>query len=110
LPRNNCRDPFYPYGDYDLLEVYREAVRIAHLDHPFGEWPQSVGPLPATALGVPQHGHIRVGADADLILFRARSMTELLARPQSDRVILRNGRAIDASAPDYRELDHLLAQ
>jgi hypothetical protein len=25
-------------------------------------------------------------------------------------VILRNGRAIDASAPDYRELDHLLVQ
>jgi cytosine/creatinine deaminase len=107
---DNCRDPFYPYGDYDLLEVYREAVRIAHLDHPFDEWPQSVGPIPAAALGVPQYGHIRVGADADLILFRARSMTELLARPQSDRVILRNGRAIDASAPDYHELDHLLAQ
>jgi cytosine deaminase len=107
---DNCRDPFYAYGDYDLLEVYREAVRIAHLDHPFGDWVRSVGPIPAAALGVPQHGHVRVGADADLILFRARSMTELLARPQSDRVILRNGRAIDASPPDYRELDQLLAQ
>jgi cytosine/creatinine deaminase len=104
---DNCRDPFYAYGDYDLLEVYREAVRIAHLDHPFGEWPQAVGPVPATALGVPQHGHIRVGADADLILFRARSITELLARPQSDRAILRNGQMIDAAPPDYRELDRL---
>ena len=50
---DNCRDPFYAYGDHDLLEVYREAVRIAHLDHPFGEWPQAVGPVPAAALGVP---------------------------------------------------------
>jgi cytosine deaminase len=107
---DNCRDPFHAYGDYDMLEVYREAVRIAHLDRPFGEWPRSVGPIPAMALGLPQHGQIRVGADADLMLFRARSMTELLARPQSDRVILRNGRAIDAAPPDYRELDRLLAQ
>jgi len=34
---DNCRDPFYAYGDYDMLEVYREAVRIAQLDHPFGD-------------------------------------------------------------------------
>lgn len=40
---DNCRDPFYAYGDYDLIEVYREAVRIAQLDHPFGHWPRSVG-------------------------------------------------------------------
>jgi cytosine deaminase len=107
---DNCRDPFFAYGDYDLIEVYREAVRIAHLDHPFGEWPQSVGPIPAGALGLPQHGSIRIGAQADLILFRARSMTELLARPQSDRVILRDGRVIEAVSPDYRELDRLLVQ
>jgi len=107
---DNCRDPFFAYGDYDLVEVYREAVRIAHLDHPFGEWPQSVGPTPATALGLSQHGSIRTGASADLILFRARSMTELLARPQSDRVILRNGQVIEASPPDYRELDPVLVR
>src|SRR5215469_12586191 len=51
---DNCRDPFHAYGDYDMIEVYREAVRIAHLDHPFGEWPRSVGPTPALALGLPQ--------------------------------------------------------
>jgi len=107
---DNCRDPFFAYGDYDLIEVYREAVRIAHLDHPFGEWPQSVGPIPAAALGLPQHGSICVGAQADLILFRARSMTELLARPQSDRVVLRNGLVLEAAPPDYRELDRLLVQ
>jgi cytosine deaminase len=27
----NCRDPFYAYGDYDMMEVYREAVRVAQL-------------------------------------------------------------------------------
>ena len=35
---DNTRDPFYAYGDLDMLEVFREAVRIIHLDHPIGAW------------------------------------------------------------------------
>ena len=46
-------------------------------------------------------------AAADLILFRARFMTELLSRPQSDRIVLRAGRVLQAEAPDWRELDPL---
>ncbi|MEX0852366.1 MAG: cytosine deaminase, partial [Bauldia sp.] len=49
-----------------------------------------------------------VGAPADLVLFRARSFTELLARPQADRTVLRSGKAIDRRLPDYRELDDLM--
>src|SRR3954469_10808676 len=30
---DNARDPFYAYGDLDMLEVYREATRILHFDH-----------------------------------------------------------------------------
>jgi cytosine deaminase len=102
---DNCRDPFYAYGDYDMLEVYREAVRIAQLDHPFGDWVASVAAVPAGACGFAGRGRIAVGAAADLVLFRARGMTELLARPQSDRVVLRGGRVSDAVVPDFRELD-----
>jgi cytosine deaminase len=102
---DNCRDPFYAYGDYDMMEVYREAVRIAQLDHPFGGWPASVTATPATACGFADRGRIAVGAPADLVLFRARSMNELLARPQADRVILRDGKVLAASLPDFRELD-----
>ena len=32
-------------------------------------------------------------------------MNELLARPQSDRIILRDGKRSDAALPDFRELD-----
>jgi cytosine deaminase len=32
-------------------------------------------------------------------------MTELLSRPQSDRIVLRDGRVLDATAPHWRELD-----
>jgi cytosine deaminase len=88
--------------------VYREAVRIAHLDHPYGTWTASVNATPAASCGFRESSRIAVGAHADLVLFRARSMTELLARPQSDRVILRRGKPLDAPLPDFREMDAVL--
>jgi cytosine/creatinine deaminase len=109
LASDNCRDPFHAWGDHDMLEVFREAVRIAHLDRPLGAWPQAVSRTPATVMGLPEAGVIRVGAPADLLLFRARSGGELLSRPQSDRIVLRAGREIDTTPPDYRELDEALA-
>jgi cytosine deaminase len=35
---DNTRDPFYAYGDMDMLEVMREATRIGHLDHSRTDW------------------------------------------------------------------------
>jgi cytosine deaminase len=90
------------------MEVYREAVRIAQLDHPFGAWTASVAATPAAACGFTDRGRIAVGAPADLVLFRARSMNELLARPQADRAILRGGKVLAASLPDFRELDPIV--
>lgn len=101
---DNTRDGFHAYGDLDMLEVYREATRILHLDHPFGDWPRAVTAEPAAAMGI-EAGRLRVGAPADLVLFPARHMTELLSRPQSDRLVLRGGRVSDAALPDWRELD-----
>jgi cytosine/creatinine deaminase len=107
---DNCRDPFYGYGDHDMLEVFREAARIAHLDRPVGSWPTAVTRTPAAIMGPGSRGQLGVGAPADLVLFNARSYSELLSRPQSDRLVLRAGKAIDTTLPDYRELDHLMAR
>lgn len=104
---DNCRDPYFAFGDLDMLEVFREAVRIAHLDVDVAAWPAAVTRTPADVMGLPERGIIRVGAPADLVLFRGRGMSELLARPQSDRIVLRGGRRIEAVLPDYRELDPL---
>ena len=109
IASDNCRDPFHAFGDHDMLEVFREAVRVVHLDRPLGVWPRAVSRTPAAIMGLPEAGVIRVGAPADLLLFRARSDTELLSRPQSDRIVLRAGREIDTTPPDYRELDEALA-
>jgi cytosine deaminase len=102
---DNTRDPFYAYGDLDMVEVFREATRILHLDHPFGDWHRAFAANPARAMGLTGRGTIAAGQPADLILFSARVMTELLARPQSDRVVLRDGRVLEAAAPHWRELD-----
>jgi cytosine deaminase len=104
---DNTRDPFYAYGDLDMLEVFREATRIAHLDHSDRPWLRLLGSAPADIIGLPGHGRIVTGGSADLVLTQARTMQELISRPQSDRVVLVNGRAIDTRLPDYRELDHL---
>jgi cytosine deaminase len=102
---DNCRDPFYAYGDHDVLEVFTQAVRIAHLDHPIGEWPRLVTVTPAAVMGA--ESRIAEESPADLVLFRARNYNELLSRSQHDRTVLRDGAPIDATTPDYCELDPL---
>jgi cytosine/creatinine deaminase len=104
---DNTRDPFYAYGDLDPLEVFREATRIAHLDHPASDWINAVTSAPGRAMGLSSDIGRIAGGPANLILFKARNWTELLSRPQSDRVVLRDGKRIAAALPDYRELDRL---
>ncbi|MEL6573230.1 MAG: cytosine deaminase [Pseudomonadota bacterium] len=106
---DNTRDPFYAYGDLDMVEVMREATRIAHLDHSDTDWVKAFGATPAEACGFAPSS-FEVGSPADLIVCKARSWTELLSRPQSDRIVLRDGIAIDRTLPDYAELDHLFKE
>ncbi len=104
---DNTRDPFYAYGDLDALEVYREATRIAHLDHPVGDWIKTITETPGATMGLA--GGFVIDGAADLVLVKARSFNELLSRPQMDRVVLRRGQAIERALPEYRELDPLLS-
>ncbi len=111
LASDNTRDPFYAYGDLDMMEVLRESVRIGHLDYPqdhLAAWFAAVSAVPASLAGFGRHGRIEVGASADLLLFRARNPGELFARPQSDRTIIRAGAIIRPDLPDYRDLDEVL--
>jgi cytosine/creatinine deaminase len=105
---DNCRDAFHGFGDHDALEVFREATRICHLDRPYGDWPRAVTTTPADLMGLSGAGRIGPGLPADLVLFEGRSWSELLSRPQTNRVVLRNGRTIERRLPDYRDLDDLL--
>ena len=101
---DNCRDPFYGFGDHDVLEVFKMAVRIAHLDMPYGDWPTAVAKTPADLMGLPNVGRIGVGIPANLVLFKARTFSELLSRSQHERRVLREGKEINTTLPDYEEL------
>ena len=103
---DNTRDPFYAYGDLDMVEVMRQATRIAHLDHSRDDWPTAFTTQPAATCGFNAQT-LKLGDPAGLVVFNARSWTEFYARPQSDRIVLRDGVAIDRTLPDYSTLDHL---
>ncbi len=104
---DNCRDPFYAYGDHDMLDTFTQAVKILQLDHPLGDWIRAATETPAAIMGI-DRGRLVVGAPADLIVLKARSYSEMLSRAQFDRTVLRDGRAIDTTLPDYRLLDDLM--
>lgn len=102
---DNCRDSFYAYGDHDMVDTFRQAVRILHLDHPVAEAAALVGPLPAGIARLSDAcGTLATGMPARLIAFNARSMDELIARPQSDRIVIDAGKVITAAVPAYSEL------
>jgi cytosine deaminase len=91
--------------------VLREGARIVHFDHPQDQawsWARTITGEAAAIAGFDYTATITVGAPADLVLFRARTWTELLSRPQADRKVMRGGAIIDSTLPDYRELDDLM--
>ncbi|WP_216671088.1 cytosine deaminase [Mangrovicoccus sp. HB161399] len=100
---DNCRDPFYAYGDHDMLDTWRQSLRILHLDHPYGDAPALAGPVPAKAMGIAA-GLIGPGRDADLAVFEAWSLDQVIARPQSDRLLVKRGRRSTARPPSYATL------
>ena len=105
LAGDNVRDAFHPYGDHDLLDVFRDAVRLGHLDLPIGDWPSAVTSAAAGMLGLSGHAKIAAGNPADLVIFEGRDYTEVLARHGRNRVVLRAGQVVTEPLPDYRELD-----
>lgn len=105
---DNTRDPFYAYGDLDMAEVFRMATRILHLDHPTGDWVRAATALPAAIMRLEGAGTLRVGGLADFAVFKGRSWSEFLSRPEAQRIVVRRGKAVEAPVPDYAELDDLM--
>lgn len=101
---DNCRDSFYAYGDHDIVDTFRQAVRILHLDHPLSGAPALVGATPAQVGKFADHGRLVAGAPARFIVFNARTINEIVSRPQSDRVIIQRGARLSTEMPEYSEL------
>jgi cytosine deaminase len=101
---DNVRDAFYAWGDYDLLEVLQQTVRIGHLDTRLAAAPRLVTTGPAAVMGLPEHGRIAPGAPAALVITAASTLNEFLARPAAPRRLLRQGRLLSPQPPPYAAL------
>lgn len=108
IASDNTRDPFYAYGDLDMFEVFREGIRIGQLDTPLGDWPRAFTIEPADVMGLSDRCSLKVGAPADLVVFEGRRWSELLARPEANRTVIRHGQPISDRPPAFSELDDLL--
>lgn len=101
---DNVRDAFYGWGDFDMLEVYQQSVRIAHLDTRMSLSPSVVTTGPSEIMGLPDHGRIAPGSPADLVVCEATHLNHLLARPSTPRRLVRGETFRAAEPPDYAEL------
>jgi cytosine deaminase len=90
---------------FHLVSTFRQAVRILHLDHPFADAASVIGPVPQAIIRAGPLGTIAQGRPARFILFNARTLNELMCRPQSDRLVIDRGRQVSAELPDYSDLD-----
>ena len=101
---DNVRDAFYGWGDFDLLEVYQQSVRVAHLDTRMALSPAVITTGPADIMGLPLHGRIAPGAPADLVVLEATHLNHLLARPSTPRRLIRGETFRPAELPSFSEL------
>ncbi len=101
---DNCQDSFYAYGDHDVVDTFRQSVRILHFDHPLRNAPALVGATPSQIGHLEGHGRLSLHTPARLIVFNARTINEIVSRPQSDRLVIVHGKRSDAKVPEYAEL------
>jgi len=98
---DNCRDAFHPYGDYDMAEIAREAIRVGHLDQPPGAHMDLVTHAPEKMMGIDDSGPLAEGSVADLVLFSGRSLSQVFARLGAPRRILRAGHVVSTPLPAF---------
>ena len=94
---DNVADTFYPYGGYDLIDIFEKAVVLAHLRTP-ESWLDAISGVPAQAMGLDHGDAFAVGAPADWVLFAARDMAGLLSpngKAPGNRTLIRNGGIVD---------------
>ena len=101
---DNVRDAFFAYGDFDMLEVYAQSVRLAHLDTRLSESVKVVTATAAEIVGRPEFGRIAPGSPAHLVVTEARSFSELLSRPTGPRRRVDGEMLHTPARPGYEEL------
>lgn len=104
---DNASDAFNPFADFDLVDAFRDAVRLAHLDQPSIEsWLGAISSTPAIMAGMTRaSGKISEGSPANFMIFQGRTVREVLARYGRDRIVVHKGRVSKIELPSFTELD-----
>jgi len=105
---DNCRDAWFPYGDHDMLDTLKQAIRVFQTDEPFAGAFEMATRTPATLIGRPDLGRIAPGCPAHLVIFSARSVNALMCRDQADRIVLSAGRRVTSPLPAHHDLEAAL--
>jgi cytosine deaminase len=100
---DNVRDAFIGWGDFDMVEVFVESVRLAHMDTRMAVAPALVTTGPASIMRLPGFGMVAPGSPADLIVFDARKIYSLMARPSIGRRFIHGEGFREAALPDFDE-------
>ncbi|ASM74903.1 pterin deaminase (plasmid) [Pseudosulfitobacter pseudonitzschiae] len=87
LGSDNVRDAFFPYGDYDLIDVLRMGVLMGHL--PPDNWLDAISARPAAWMGTTLD--IRVDGPASFIHFDATDLNDVISRATATRRVWRDG-------------------
>ena len=96
LASDNCRDAFYPWGDYDLWDVFRSAVPWAQLDP--AHWIGAITDAPAALFDAAPG--IAKGANADFIHFEADGIDDAVSQPLCKRQVWRSGTVVPPDAAE----------
>jgi cytosine deaminase len=105
---DNCRDAWFAYGDHDMLDTLKQAIRVFQADEPLAGSLAMASRVPADLIGRPDLGRIGAGLPANLVIFKARSLNVILARDQADRIVLNAGRRVTDPLPHHHELEAAL--
>jgi cytosine/creatinine deaminase len=83
IASDNCRDPFYPYGDYNLLAVFEAAALALQFD-PASDWLNSLSTIPAKLMGLPDPA---LAITTDYVELDAADIDDALSRRVPLRVV-----------------------
>ena len=87
---DNCQDPFYPFGDYDILSVFKMAIITAHLNE--SEWFESISTIPAKWMGF--NNLISTGNQASFIQFNVDTPYDLFSGKNFEYAVWNNGEVV----------------
>jgi len=103
---DNVRDPFYPFGDADLLRLAALTCSVAHLPGPEGMQAAltMVTDAPARAIGLGDRYGLREGAWADLVVLDLTGPAgpEHVLSSLPDRYLVLCGGVPSVAPPDLR--------